>query len=193
MLCSKHDSGQPYVWVYKRSAQNTHTHHSGQPHVWVDNRSAPNTHTRLWPTLCMGVSATVQQTLCRCCAASTTLANPMYGWITVLHRTHTHTRLWPTVRARISIVSGQPYIQVGLARTVYVHRVLYHGMLWPYIRWVESAKNTVYIHRTCIWLRPTLHINVHMSCCACVMLCSVCGAYLWWCRLPSRPVQHFGH
>jgi hypothetical protein len=81
MLCSKHDSGQPYVWVDNRSAQNTHTH------TTLANRTRAYFYC-FWPTL--HTSRVGQNRICTPCIISRYVMTVYsVSWVCQKHRVYT--------------------------------------------------------------------------------------------------------
>jgi hypothetical protein len=66
------------------------------------------------------------------------------------------------------VVSSFITSYIGLARTVYIHRI------WPYIWWFPCQKYR--IHTVYIWLWPALFIHTGMTCLSqtYVLLCHLC-------------------
>jgi hypothetical protein len=65
---------------------------------------------------------------------------------------------------------GQNHIFIGLARTVYIHRI------WQYLWWFPCQKYRIYT--AYIWFWPTLHINMYINGNVCTVILAETHAYV---------------
>ena len=79
--------------------------------------------------------------------------------------------VWPTAIIRSCALSGHPGCKIGLARTVYMHRI------WSYDWWFPCQKYSTYT--VFIWLWPTLCKKRLCWCCTFGVPCAWSWVCMW--------------